>query len=75
MKFSKNLLIFFFDFFFLKFFNISYISYYGNIIGKDKYYDIVFKNYVYIFSLSFYFNFKDRDNNLDISIFSRVIFK
>lgn len=72
MKSSKNLLICFLDFFFPKPFNISHISHHGNTTGKDKYHDTVPKHYAYISSPSLYFNPKDRDNNSDISTFSRA---
>lgn len=71
MKPSKNLLIFVLDFF-SKPFNISHISHHGNTTGKDKYHDTVPKHYAYISSPSLYFNPKDRDNNSDISTFSRA---
>ncbi|XP_019925624.3 serine-rich adhesin for platelets isoform X3 [Magallana gigas] len=53
-------------------FNISHISHHGNTTGKDKYHDTVPKHYAYISSPSLYFNPKDRDNNSDISTFSRA---
>ncbi|XP_061175189.1 uncharacterized protein LOC133184238 isoform X1 [Saccostrea echinata] len=53
-------------------FNISHISHHGNTAGVDNYHDTQPKQFAYISSPSLYFNPKDRDNNSDISTFSRA---
>ncbi|XP_062593195.1 uncharacterized protein LOC134254674 isoform X2 [Saccostrea cucullata] len=53
-------------------FNISHISHHGNTAGVDNYHNTQPKQFAYISSPSLYFNPKDRDNNSDISTFSRA---
>ncbi|XP_078319855.1 uncharacterized protein LOC111119859 isoform X3 [Crassostrea virginica] len=53
-------------------FNVSHISHHGNTQGLDSYHNTVPKHYAYISSPSLYINPKDRDNNSDISTFSKA---
>ncbi|XP_056018756.1 uncharacterized protein LOC125670995 isoform X2 [Ostrea edulis] len=53
-------------------FNTSHISHYGNTAGVDNCHHTQPKQFAYVSSPSLYVNPKNRDNNSDISTFSRA---